>query len=94
MRRTVSYPAITALALAACAPTPKPCPPPVPTIQVVKEKEAVPVACINKGDIPIEPGPTTKTGDARNDLDFAGAKIAALRLWGRTLVGMMDQCTR
>ena len=82
------------LLLAGCAAGPKPCPPSQAKVEEVPQLVAVPTRCINAADIPVEPGPVTKTGDPRNDLDFAGAKIGDLRKWGRSLVAMMMPCEK
>ena len=76
--------------LAACSTTP-PC---VPKIQTVSVNVPVPVACLDAKDVPAEPGLVAMTGDARNDDALLAAKVAALRVWGRTLVAMMKPCER
>lgn len=77
------------LALAGCAATP-PC---VPKVQTVSINIPVPVKCISATDIPLEPGTSTLTGDARNDSALLASKVGELRVWGRQLVGMMQPCT-
>lgn len=77
------------LILSACSTAP--C---VPSVQVQKEMVPVPTACINKADVPAEPGPITLTGDARNDDALLAAKLAAVRVWGRTLVAMLGPCSK
>ncbi|MGN6124377.1 MAG: hypothetical protein ACTHOJ_15655 [Sphingomonas oligoaromativorans] len=80
--------------VAGCAGDPRPCPPSQVKVEAVPQLVPVPTRCIDKADVPLEPGPVTKTGDARNDLDFAGAKISELRKWGRSLIAMMGPCER
>lgn len=76
--------------LSACA-AQQPC---VPSVQVQKEMVPVPTACINASDVPAEPGTVTLTGDARNDDALLAAKLAAVRVWGRTLVAMIGPCEK
>jgi len=66
----------------------------VPTVQVQKVNVPVPTACINASDVPAEPGTVTLTGDARNDDALLAAKLAAVRVWGRSLVAMIGPCTK
>lgn len=91
MKRLMMAPLMGAMmALAACATT-TPC---VPSIQTQTVNVPVPTACINASDIPAEPGTVTLTGDARNDDALLAAKLAAVRVWGRSLVAMIGPCTK
>lgn len=80
------------VALAACATAPQaPCPP-----TIAPKPYAVPVAvkCIDAPDVPAEPGAVSLTGDARNDDALLAAKLAAVRVWGRSLAAMIAPCTK
>lgn len=88
MTRTLIIPPI--LCLAACATQT----PTIPPIQIQRVEVPVPAACINASDVPPEPGTVTLTGDARNDDALLAAKLAAVRVWGRTLVAMIEPCTK
>ena len=82
--------AVASLALSACATKP----PTIPPVQIQRVEVPVPLQCVNKADIPAEPDPVALTGDARKDDALLAAKLAAVRVWGRSLAGMLGPCAR
>jgi len=85
-------PMLLLLMLAGCSGAPRPCP---PSVQVQTVEKPVPVACLHASDIQPEPGPTTLyPEDAARSADALAATDSALRVWGRSLVAMMQPCMK
>ncbi|MDB5540901.1 MAG: hypothetical protein JWQ89_2628 [Devosia sp.] len=67
--------------------------PAVRTITVEK-KVPVPVPCVAKADIPVEPGPVgILPPDARNAADVLAAKLNDVRGWGHKQAALLIGCT-
>lgn len=63
-----------------------------PGIEVRTVEVPTPVPCVAEEDIPEEPAQVgdSLTGDALTDLGFVAPNNIELRIWGRTLLALID----
>jgi len=81
---------VLALALSSCAT------PPAPQIVTKEVKVPVPVACVNKAAVPIEPDAVViPLTDARLAADIAASQALKYKAWGRELYALIvPACTK
>lgn len=68
---------------------------PLPHVQIQYVDRLVPVACIDKVDLPKKPAPVGKLpGDARQAADILGAKLSEIYPVVDDLYALIGPCTR
>jgi hypothetical protein len=68
--------------------------PPAPKIVTQTVKVPTPVACVDRGSVPVKPEPVTLPSDARQAAAMATAQALAYEGWGDELMALIGPCTR